>query len=233
MPRKTRQLSSTSHSIEEYRFCALPEHLVLEASVQRWTKRHLTWTLVGSLPTVDSGDRLQCHEMAWRMWANVCGLTFEYTQNSRTADIVSNAGRIDEGGRTLAWSELPNGADGPLKQLYDIAERWFVGLDMGSIPRGLIPLLITAAHENGHAIGLGHSNDQRALMYPSLNVSTLGKPQQWDIREATSRYGEPAPPPPPPTAKTITVHLVGGGTAVLSEVESIEGYRLTPLISQE
>jgi hypothetical protein len=85
----------------------------------------------------------------------------------------------------------------PLRQMYDTGEIWSAALRKSELQARLIPLVVTAAHEIGHALGLGHSNDPNALMYPSLNVQAWG-PQSWDVREARARYGEPRPKPTPP-----------------------------------
>lgn len=179
--------------------CALPDQLVLEAAVANaWVKRLLRWCITGLLPNVSSQQQKDCFALAFSYWAEVCQLDFAFTADASTGDLRLGSGSIDGRGGTLGWSELPNGADGPLRQQYDTGESWSAALDVSSVPPGLVPLLITAAHEIGHGIGLGHSSDPRALMYPTLTTATAGRPQEWDIREAQARYGVRIPPPAPP-----------------------------------
>ena len=183
-------------------FCALPVRLELDASLARWTKRSLLWSITGALPNVSEVDQQVCYTTAWGFWQAICGIGCNYTDIARNADVRMGSGPIDGRGQVLAWSELPNGADGPLQQKYDTGDSWSATLDVEHIPAGLIPLLVTSAHEIGHALGLGHSINPADLMYPTLNTRSLGRPQAGDIREAQARYGPPGPvPTPPPTPK--------------------------------
>lgn len=201
------------------RFCSLPELLTADASMNAWRKRHLRWALTGSLPGVSEEDHVAVIEAAFGYWAAVCGLTFELTDSARAADIRLGTGPIDGSGRTLAWSELPNGSDGPLRQLYDTGELWSSTLDREY--RGGIPLVVTAAHEIGHALGLGHSRDPKALMAPTLNVAAW-VPQADDIREVRERYGPPRTIPTPPTGGSPELRILPASREVILP----EGWRV-------
>ena len=53
-------------------------------------------------------------------------------------------------------------------------------------------LLLVAAHEFGHALGLDHSRDRRALMYPTyryVNTNRYRLPDD-DRRGVQALYGE-------------------------------------------
>ena len=65
----------------------------------------------------------------------------------------------------------------------DNDERWTVDGDPGSSD-----LLLVAIHELGHSLGLDHSRDYGAIMYPFYGVTTtLGED---DIKGIQSLYGE-------------------------------------------
>lgn len=53
-------------------------------------------------------------------------------------------------------------------------------------------LFYVAAHELGHSLGLSHSNDIGALMYPNYNVNSYDDIQlsQDDINGIQAIYGE-------------------------------------------
>jgi hypothetical protein len=73
-------------------------------------------------------------------------------------------------------------------------ESWSVG--------GTVDLFSVALHETGHALGLGHSDDPTAVMYPYYRLQT-GLTAD-DIAGIQALYGPPASSPPPANA---------GGTA--------------------
>lgn len=201
----------------KFGFCALPDALRLGETVA-WRKRVLKWAITGALPGIPPDVLANVYGAAWAYWMNVCGITAQPTTNAREADVLMGSGSIDGHNGTLAWSELPNGADTPIRQMYDTAEVWSTALLSSDHDPQSIPLLVTACHEVGHALGLGHSNDPTSLMYPALNVAAWG-PQSDDIREAQARYGPggiiPSPPATEQGAKLVLASPLPAGTYTL------------------
>lgn len=187
-------------SLQAARFCGHPDVLSFHAprGLPRWNKRPLRWTLEGLLPGVTQEERLACCEQSVAAWAAVCDLEFVYVPQRAGADLVMAVGPIDGGLGTLAWSELPDGSDKPLTQLYDTSERW--GVHHGSRPQPLVDLTRVVAHELGHALGIGHLPAGN-LMAPTLGA--VRTPQAEDVREALARYGPPRTGPGPAPAEII------------------------------
>jgi hypothetical protein len=187
------------------RMCGVPDVMpsVLTAgSLNKWRKSKLTvWHDMTQLNGVPFALAQDVYLKAWLQITEVCGM--DKVGWGSDPDVYAHARRIDGPGRTIAWSYLPSGSNytGPaLEQRFDTGEN-FAG-------REWTFLLAAACHENCHAVGLGHSQDPNALMYPQLN-GTL-KPDDWDIRQLQNRYGrpptEPDPDPdpdPPSDEKTI------------------------------
>ena len=139
---------------------------------------------------------------AFAMWSNQTSLTFTEASSSASADILVAWARGDHGdgdpfdgpGDILAHASFPNPYDNDAVILhFDDDERW-----LDSETRN-VDLLTVAAHEIGHTLGLAHSNDPDALMYPSYSGPRrfLGAD---DIAGVQALYGVASAPQPAPQA---------------------------------
>jgi hypothetical protein len=156
-------------------------------------------------------------KQAFAIWASEAPLTFSEVSNQADADIVVAWATGDHGdgdpfdgpGDVLAHASFPNPYDNRQVFLhFDDDERW-VNSDSANVD-----LLTVAAHEIGHTLGLAHSSDPNALMFPSYSGPHRSLESD-DIEGVKSIYGaasnpQPAPetPPsdatPPPSAEQDT-----------------------------
>ena len=184
-----------------FRFCGVRESLLEEARARQWAwnkKRRLKWYLADRLSGIPLDVLTAAYGEAYANWQRVCGLVFEQTTTSSNADIVILTRKIDGSGGTLAEHELPNGTDQQIRGWYDAGEKWTTN----SPPGNKINLIAVACHETGHGIGLSHTSIPGNLLNPYYDPAVM-TPQQWDIAEATARYGPPVEEPKPVVPPTI------------------------------
>ena len=167
LPRTGEYDADTANAMQEPR-CGVPDvHGVSEfvSSGCRWNKRVITWRLIGGsedLPVdrVRQAVRSACAEWDREMPNN----SFREVLGG-PADILVRFARRDHGdgnsfdgpGRVLAHAYFPPPCGDRLAgdMHFDEDERWTDAY-----------LMQVALHELGHSLGLAHSNDPNAVMYP-------------------------------------------------------------------
>lgn len=167
----------------------------------KWTKTHLTYRIVNytrDLPT-DAIDA--AISRALKVWEEVTPLTFSRI-NSGEADIMITFAVKEHGdffpfdgpGRVLGHAFAPgSGINGDAH--FDDDEEWTKDTSGTN-------LFLVAAHEFGHSLGLRHSDNRKALMYPLYSAFT--DPDQFrlsqdDVDGIQSLYGPPSHAPAVPT----------------------------------
>ena len=167
---------------------SLPNPIKLFSS--KWGKTHLTYYM-SSRDTNDMEAEVWDKEfrLAFDAWSEIIPLTFEKIDNKNKADVLIGVSKrrrsgFGRSGGVLAWAQMPSSRnyDGQLWTMFDLAENWVLPDDDGIILRTV------ACHEIGHLLGLDHSNDKSALMYPYINDAL--KPRDDDVKKIQKLYGK-------------------------------------------
>nr|XP_033805300.1 matrix metalloproteinase-20-like [Geotrypetes seraphini] len=149
--------------------CGVPdvENYELYANKSKWTWNIITYRLVNYTRKLTAKEVDKAINMSLKVWSDVTPLNFVKTDNE-DADIMIKFASKDHGDffpfdgprGTLGHAYEPGEGIGGDIHL-DEEEVW----TMGYIKKGY-DLFNVVAHELGHALGLGHSKDPNALMYP-------------------------------------------------------------------
>ena len=136
----------------------------------------------------------------WQKYANVVLTAGDAADGLRTIAIQFARGDHGDGlpfdgpGRTLAHTYFPappNPEPIAGDMHFDADESWHIGSS--------IDVFTVALHEAGHALGLGHSEQPGAVMYPYYRF-VYGLSSD-DIAGIQDLYGAPVTPPPPLTKR--------------------------------
>ncbi|XP_007115724.2 matrix metalloproteinase-20 [Physeter macrocephalus] len=177
----------------------------------KWKKNTLTYRISKYTPSMTSAEVDKAVEMALQAWSSAVPLNFVRI-NSGEADIMISFETGDHGDSypfdgprgTLAHAFAPGeGLGGDTH--FDNAEKWTMGMNGFN-------LFTVAAHEFGHALGLAHSTDPSALMYPTYKYQHpygFHLPKD-DVKGIQALYGpqktfpgKPAVPHSPPHNPSI------------------------------
>ncbi len=214
-------LTPTSEPETSYRYDSLPdagdenETAAKFSAISQWGKTNLTYYFINGTGKINGNIERDLIRSAFALWADETPLTFNEVTDPAQADILvgwaegehGDGDSFDGPGDVLAHASYPNPyANRQVFLHFDDSERWINSETQN------VDLLTVAAHEIGHNLGLDHSNNPNALMYPSYSAPHrfLG---QDDIAGVQSLYGLAAQPPespeappqdatPPPSAKT-------------------------------
>lgn len=136
---------------------------VIYGKSNKWTKTSLTYKFTNSVAgkELDQQEAVTEFQKACDLWKAPTGLTFSET-TSNNADILVTWAQLDGSGDVLAQSGTPDGNDSQITMKFDTAEEW----TDNNVLLTATNFLSVALHELGHAIGLGHSGNPDAVMYP-------------------------------------------------------------------
>ncbi len=171
----------------------------------------LTYYLGRMSPALDAQATRAEIVRALQEWSNVVRLTFSESglaKQKRQLDIEFSPRSHGDGqdfdgrGGILAHTFYPPpNAETVAGDLhFDMEEQWRIGND--------VDVFSVALHELGHSLGLGHSDNPDAVMYPYYRRSTmLHQPDVVEIRRLYAATGSTPPSTPtttPPTTPTTT-----------------------------
>jgi hypothetical protein len=142
---------------------------VIYGKSMKWTKTTLTWAFTNTVdaPGLSQDQANVEFQKACDLWSPSSGLTFEMTKDSSTADIPITWKTVDKAGDILAFvAGQPNGTDNPLAMSFDTSEEW----TKNNFVLSAANFLSVALHELGHVIGLDHSANPDAVMYPIIGA---------------------------------------------------------------
>uniref|UniRef100_A0A8D0GFZ4 Matrix metallopeptidase 20 n=1 Tax=Sphenodon punctatus TaxID=8508 RepID=A0A8D0GFZ4_SPHPU len=174
----------------------------------KWQKNTLTYRVAKYTSSLSHAAVDKAVEMGLTAWGTAAPLNFVRT-NTGEADIMISFETGDHGDSypfdgprgTLAHAFAPGeGLGGDTH--FDNAEKWTMGTNGFN-------LFTVAAHEFGHALGLAHSTDPTALMYPTYKYQhPVGfRLPKDDVKGIQVLYGmlgpyvphQPLPNPPNPS----------------------------------
>ncbi|XP_075707160.1 matrix metalloproteinase-18-like [Rhinoderma darwinii] len=155
-----------------------------------WNKKELTYRILNYTPDMPRSEVDSAIQRAFKVWSDVTPLTFTRVYDGISDIEISFAAQVhndfypfDGPHGTLAHAFAPsNGIGGDAH--FDEDETWTSGSNGYN-------LFIVAAHEFGHSLGLLHSSDPSALMYPTyhfIEPSEFRLPED-DVTGIQSLYG--------------------------------------------
>ena len=176
-------------------------------AISKWSRLDITYYFLNDTEKLDGDSEWELVRQAFDLWASQTPLTFTEVTDRNEAGILIGWAAGDHGdgdpfdgpGDVLAHASFPNPYQERLVILhFDDDERW-----VNSETRN-VDLLTVAAHEIGHTLGLGHSNDPDALMYAAYSGPRrfLSPDDIAGIQDLYGAASEPVSPPDVPENET-------------------------------
>lgn len=149
-----------------------------------WPSTDLTFKLANTLPGFAAEDVRAIIARAFEAWTAATPLVFTEVDDDN-ANIYVIFDRIDGPSQVLGQA-CPPSSPCAGEVIFDTDENWVL---LEPQYQDDISLLGVATHEFGHAVGLLHSDDANALMYPQYSPYIL-QPADDDLAGVTRLYGQ-------------------------------------------
>ncbi|GMI98188.1 hypothetical protein like AT4G16640 [Hibiscus trionum] len=156
--------------------CGVPDHLVSNYRFNggKWTKRSLSWSVKNSVNVFTPDEMTPALTAAFKSWADVSPLKFANAGKGKKGDITIGFFPRDHGdGYPFKAEEFAHAfppKDGRLH--YNAKWDWtFDPTKKGE--NNKIDVQSVGVHEIGHTLGLSHSSDTSAVMYPYYNPGSI------------------------------------------------------------
>ncbi|KAJ8414645.1 hypothetical protein AAFF_G00038470 [Aldrovandia affinis] len=182
----TGDLDSSTLSLMDMPRCADPD--IGQQHHLKWKKTLLTFRIVNYTPDLPEFTVDLTITKALKAWSHVTPLVFKKVEGG-TADIMISFNSRDhgdgspfDGPKHLLAHAFPPGNHIGGDVHFDEDENW-------STDSTDFNLFLVACHEFGHALGLSHSTDPGALMYPFYSYAQGFPLSEDDIRSIQALYG--------------------------------------------
>ncbi|XP_071109541.1 matrix metalloproteinase-19-like [Haliotis cracherodii] len=177
----------------------------------KWRSNQLRWKMSRYTSRLTAEQQLATLKRVFGIWASQANLTVVHSSSDADIEVVFGRGSHGDGnqyafdgsGPQLAHAFGPGDAAVAGDIHFDDDERWTLD-DNDPTSKDLF---VVALHEAGHALGMPHSRDRKAVMYahykgydPSLSLSYD------DVRKLQTFYG--ARPVPAPSVSTSTAAAI-------------------------
>lgn len=191
----------------------------------RWNKQDLTYYLKVATSQLPADVQRQIFRKAFDTWSAACSLSFREVGSPSQADLILGFGTgahcalysgpcptdpkvaFDGPGKILAHCYFPGQGDISGDAHFDDEEDWSQSVSTNK-------LLAVAIHELGHGLGLEHSDDPSAIMYPTYSPSKpaqLGSDDTAGIRKLYGSRNGDIPPESPPSPPSDPPNVPPGG----------------------
>ncbi|XP_076832961.1 collagenase 3 [Brachyhypopomus gauderio] len=154
----------------------------------KWQNTIVTFRIINYTPDLDKEDVDRAVREAFNVWSDVTPLKFKKLREGN-ADIMISFGNKEhgdfnpfDGPEGLLAHAYPPGAGIGGDTHFDEDETW-------TKDSNAFNLFLVAAHEFGHALGMAHSSDPGALMFPVYSYSRGFPLSEDDIKGIQSLYG--------------------------------------------